>query len=97
MTCEAPIHQCAHCGVEGEHQGLQVKTLTYFADFEDLYCKHCIKKALSINGSCDKCKALDTKVHNQFLMLFGGSGLYCQRCRLNHANAMMISHQRKVT
>ncbi len=43
-----PIHQCAHCGTEG--QDLRVQILTYFADFEDLYCKHCRAKAISING-----------------------------------------------
>ena len=70
-----PIHQCGHCGVEGEHQGLQVKTLTYFADFEDLYCKHCIKKAIGINESCDGCKTLGPDL---FTMR---DGVYCESCR----------------
>ena len=42
------ILQCAHCGVEGAHQALQIKTLTYFADEEDIYCKHCTAKAIKV-------------------------------------------------
>ena len=89
---EEPIHQCAHCGVEG--QDLRVQILTYFADFEDLYCKHCRAKAISINGSRDNCDGCSTigpslQLEEADLELFQGPGEYCQFCRMAHIDKML--------